>query len=325
MQTGVAAMSKSGLTVSRALFGVLAAGMLWAAMSAAPAAAWKSHGCTRSNPCSLAFTADGEPASTAVNATITSAFNSQPGPIEVEILNASGQLVTNAKAAVTVVITPNSGSGALSGTTTVNASEGVASFSNLSINQPGFGYSLTATSSGMNPATSTDFTIWGSLQHCSANPCSASQSSATTSGTATTSSAGSDQLLGTALGGASYSCGGTYRPVSDPFGFNVLSASGVTQPGAQFSVTLRIDKSLVKSAGHRGASSWQICYASTMPFTAQPGTSGTAVIGGAAFGTGLLPDCSDTQGSPCVQARHKCRAGDVIITFLASGDPLGKG
>ena len=113
--------------------------------------------------------------------------------------------------------------------------------------------------------------------------------------------------------------------MSDPFSFDVLSTSGMAQPGAQFSVTLRIDKKLVKSSGHPGASSWQICYASDVSFAAQPGTSGTATIGGVTFFTGLLPDCSRAAVAPCVQARHKDNAGDVIVTFLASGDPIGKG
>ena len=70
-------------------------------------------------------------------------------------------------------------------------------------------------------------------------------------------------------------------------------------------VSLEIDKSLVQSSGHPGASSWQICYASPSKFTALPGTSGTAVIGGLTFNTGLLPGCSGTQGPPCVQHRNK--------------------
>lgn len=320
-------MIKAVPTVTRVIFGVLAASMLWALMSAAPASAWTSHGsCTQPGTCSLMFTADGQPAGTVVNTTITSSFDSpQAGPVKVEIVNSHGQLVTTSTAAVTIAITSNPGSATLSGTTTVNANRGVASFSDLSINRAGMGYTLTATSPGLNPVTSADFTIWGSLQHCSTAPCSASQSSATTSGTVSTSSATTDQLLGVGVGGATYSCGGTYRPVSDPVSFDVLSGSGVPQRGAQFAVTLRIDKELVKSSGHPGASSWQICYASTTPFTAQPDTSGTAVIGGVTFDTGLLTDCTRAQGAPCVQARHKGNAGDVIVTFLASGDPLGKG
>jgi hypothetical protein len=346
-RTGVVVMRKAVFTTVRALFVAGATGVLGIAVLAAPAAAWGPHGCTQSNPCTLAFTADGQPAGTTVNTTITPSFDSPAGgPVKVEVLDASGHLVTSSKAAVTIAITAtaNPGSGTLSGTTTLNTIGGVASFSDLSINQPGIGYRLTATSYGMNPATSAHFTIWGSLQPCSTTPCSASASSATTSGTATTSSAGSAQFLGTGIGGGSYSCAGTYQPVSDPFSFDVVSGSGDTQPGAQFAVTLQIDKTLVQSSGHPGASSWQICYASMSPFTAQPGTSGTTTIGDVTFDTGLLPNCrpddenpgspqrpdyqqrlSHTPVPPCVQARHKDHAGDVIVTFLASGDPLGKG
>jgi hypothetical protein len=81
----------------------------------------------------------------------------------------------------------------------------------------------------------------------------------------------------------------------------------------------------VKSSGHPGASSWQICYAAESSFTALSGTSGTATIGGVTYNTGLLPDCSSTQGAPCVQARHKDNAGDVVVAFLALGDPYGHG
>jgi hypothetical protein len=298
-------------------------------MLAAPAAAWTHHGgCTYSSPCSLAFTTDGQPAGTTVNTTITSSFDSPgAGPVKVEVLDAWGQPVTNSTAAITVAITStaNPGSGTLSGTTTVDAIGGVASFSDLSINQPGIGYRLTATSNGMSPATSGHFTIWSSIQQCSTAPCSASASSATTSGTATTSSANPTQFLGTGIGGGSYSCPGTYQPVSDPFSFDVVSGSGGMGQGGQFDVTLRIDKSLVKSSGHPGASSWQICYASTSSFAPRSGNPGTATIGDVSFFTGLLPDCSKTPVAPCVQARHKDNAGDVIVTFLASGDPLGKG
>jgi hypothetical protein len=328
-RTGVAAMRKSVFTTARALFAAGATGILGIAMLAAPTAAWASYGdCTQLNSCSLAFTTDGQPTGTTVSTKITSSFDSpDAGPVKVEVLDAWGRLVTNSKAAVTVAITPtaNPGSGTLSGTTTVNASGGVASFSDLSINQPGIGYRLTATSYGINPATSAHFTIWGSLQQCSTTPCSASALSATTSGTVTTSSAASTQFLGTGIGGGSYSCAGTYQPVSDPLSFDVVSGSGDMQPGAQFAVTLRIDKSLVLSSGHHGASSWQICYASMSPFTARPNTSGTATIGDVTFDTGLLPDCAKTPVAPCVQARHKGNAGDVIVTFLASGDPIGRG
>src|SRR6185295_4677299 len=47
-------------------------------------------------------------------------------------------------ASVTVAIGTNPGGGTLSGTTTVSAVSGVASFSNLSIDKSGAGYTLTA-------------------------------------------------------------------------------------------------------------------------------------------------------------------------------------
>ena len=122
-----------------------------------------------------------------------------------------------------------------------------------------------------------------------------------------------------------FSCGTTYKPVSDIFSFAVFNASGGPL-SIPLTVTLRTDKSLVESSGHPGASSWQICYASTSPFTVRPGTtSGTTTIGGVTYQTGLLPDCSSTQVAPCVQARNKNNAGDVIVTFPALGDPLGHG
>jgi hypothetical protein len=326
-------MRTTDFAVGRKLFGMLAGStlgalMLGAAMLAAPAAASTSSGtCTWSGTgqCSLAFTADGQPTDTEAGAVITAALGSQGGPIKVKVLDGSGHLVTGSSAAVTVAIGSNPGSGSLSGTVTVHAKAGVASFANLSIDKPGVGYTLAARSPGITPATSARFTIWGSLQRCSAAACSASSSSATTAGTVTTSNAAPSDFLGAGIGGASFSCRGTYQPVSAPFIFNVLSPSGAAQPDVQLTASLEIDKSLVQDSGHPGAASWQICYASTSPFTARDDTAGTAVIGGVSYHTGLLPDCPKTGGAPCVQARHKDNAGDVVVEFLAAGDPVGRG
>jgi hypothetical protein len=318
-------MRNAVFTTARALFAAGATGMLGIAMLAAPTPAWASSGgCTNGSPCALAFTAGGQPAGTAVGTTITPSFDSPgAGPVQVEVVDQFGNLVANAKATITIAIAANPGGGTLSGRTTVSTSGGVASFSDLKIDKHGFGYTLTATGRGLNAATSTGFNIWGSLQQCSTPPCSASQSSVTTMGTVSTSTTG--QLLGAGLGGASYSCPGTYQPLSDPFSFDVLDTSG-TALDAQFTAVLRIGKATVQSSGHPGASSWQICYASTKSFTPRSGSLGSATIGGATFNTGLLPDCANTNpAAPCVQARTKDNAGDVLVTFLASGDPLGKG
>jgi hypothetical protein len=323
-------MRYARFTVGRTFLGVLAGSMLVAAVLAAPTAAWASSGgCTQSSPCSLAFTADGKPAGTKVNTTITPSFNSpHAGAVKVQVLDASGQPVTNSKAAITIAITSkaNPGSGTLSGTKTVSAIGGVASFSDLSIDKPGIGYRLTATSRGMFPVTSDHFDIWSSIEQCLTTPCSATASSDTTSGTVTvteTSPAGSPQFVAAGIGGDNnYSCAGTYQPVSDPFSFDVVSGSGGMGQGGQFTVALRIEKPTVQSSGHPGASTWQICYASSEFFSGSLPTT----IGDVPYFTGLLPDCSNTAPvAPCVQARNKDNAGDVIVTFLASGDPFGKG
>jgi hypothetical protein len=321
-------MRKAVFTVGRTVLGVLAAAMLVAVAPAAPAAAamsWRTCPGSGEESCSLKFIGDGQPAGTAAGQVIAAGFGSQGGPVKIEIVDDDGELVTGSTATVTVAIGSNPGSGSLSGEVTMQARGGVASFSNLSISKPGIGYTLTASSPGIRSATSAGFTIWGSLQHCSTTPCSASSSSVTTAVTVTTSSAAQAEFLGVGIGGASYTCRGTYRPVSEPFVFDVLSAAGVAQPSAQFAASLEISKSTVEASGHPGAASWQICYAAKTSFTAVPGTSGTAMIGGASFFTGLLPDCSRTQGAPCVQARHKDNAGDVVVAFLASGDPVGRG
>jgi hypothetical protein len=226
---------------------------------------------------------------------------------------------------VTLAIGSNPGSGTLSGTTSVVASGGVASFSGMSINMPGIGYTFAATSPGMTGTASKVFTIWGSLSTCAVQPCISTSSTKTTTGTVQSSSVTSGEYLGVGLGGVTYSCGSTYTSVSDPLSFDVLSSSGVPQGSAQFSVSLEISKQAVQSSGHPGASTWQICYASTTPFTASSGTAGTTTIAGSTYYTGLLPDCSSTTSAPCVQARNKDNAGDVVVTFLASGDPVGRG
>jgi hypothetical protein len=270
--------------------------------------------------CSLAFTGDGQPALTAAGATITSAAGSGGGPVKVQVLSTSGQLDTASTAAITVAIGPGSSPGTLSGTLTVNAVAGIASFSDLSINQAG-DFTLVATSPGISPVTSNGFTIGGSVQQCPTSTCTVTSSANTTSATVTATSPSPGQFLSVGIGGVSYSCAGTYQPVSAPVSFDVYDSSGAQQ-SAQFTVTMDIDKSLVQSSGRTGASQWQVCYASVQPFTAE---SGTAMIGGVLFHTGLLPACSSTVGQPCVQSLHKDMAGDEIITFLASGDPVGRG
>ncbi len=99
----------------------------------------------------LAFTV--EPTTTTVASSIMPA-------VQVAIQGALGNLVAGATDAVTVAIGTNPGSGTLSGTTTVNAVAGVASFTDLTIDQMGTGYTLVATSGSLSSATSAAFGIF---------------------------------------------------------------------------------------------------------------------------------------------------------------------
>ena len=81
------------------------------------------------------------------------------GSVEVQVQDVVGNTVTSYSSGVTVAIAANPGSGTLAGTKTVTASAGVATFSNLSINKSGTGYTLAATAGALAPDTSAAFTI----------------------------------------------------------------------------------------------------------------------------------------------------------------------
>jgi hypothetical protein len=77
----------------------------------------------------------------------------------VSVEDALGNVVTSSSAPVGLAIGTNPGSGTLTcGTTPVNASGGVSTFS-CSINRSGVGYTLTATSSGLTSVTTSPFNI----------------------------------------------------------------------------------------------------------------------------------------------------------------------
>lgn len=72
----------------------------------------------------------------------------------------SGNIVDSSYTAnVTIAIGTNPGSGTLSGTVTIAAVSGVATFSGLSINNSGTGYTLTATSGSLTGTTTSTFDV----------------------------------------------------------------------------------------------------------------------------------------------------------------------
>jgi hypothetical protein len=80
--------------------------------------------------------------------------------LKVEIRDSSSNLVTtDSTDTVSLAIGANPGSGTLSGTNSAVVASGVATFTGLSINKVGTGYTLNATTSGLTGATSSTFNI----------------------------------------------------------------------------------------------------------------------------------------------------------------------
>ena len=100
-------------------------------------------------PAALAF--DVQPANTFVKGRITPA-------VKVSVRDAHGNLVTTSTASINVALGPGAGGAILSGTVPANASGGVATFSNLTVDTAGT-YTLVASSSGLPNTTSSSFTV----------------------------------------------------------------------------------------------------------------------------------------------------------------------
>ena len=80
-------------------------------------------------------------------------------PVRVAAQDAFGNPVSGFNGAVTVTLAGSPAPGTLSGTTTVNAVGGVATFSDLAIVQANPGYTLTASAAGLMSATSAPFAV----------------------------------------------------------------------------------------------------------------------------------------------------------------------
>jgi hypothetical protein len=93
-----------------------------------------------------------QPGNTVAGATITPA-------VQLRAATAAGATDTTFVNSVTVAIGANPGGATLTGTTTVPAVAGVATFSNLRISNASTGYTLTAAAPTLTSATSTTFNI----------------------------------------------------------------------------------------------------------------------------------------------------------------------
>jgi hypothetical protein len=88
-----------------------------------------------------------------------SAGSAMTPAIQVTVQDALGNTTPAFVTSVTIAIANNAGGGTLSGTASATPVNGVATFTGLSINKPGVGYTLQATAAAVTQATSSAFTV----------------------------------------------------------------------------------------------------------------------------------------------------------------------
>lgn len=283
--------------------------------------------------CSLAFPADGQPASAQRGSVITNETYLPSGrPVRVVVLDGSGAApVTWWTAPVTLALGANPAGGTLTGTLTATPSSGAAAFAPV-LDRSAGGYRLTASSPGITaPAPlSAAFTTVDSGQRCTAGTtCTGSSSKATTSATVSTANAATGDLLTVSLGAPdapALDCP-DYVESGETLAFDVTSSTGGPSSATK-TVVYQI------ASPTRSATKYQVCFRSPSPFTTRAGLP--APLQGGAY-VGLLPDCSSrkdddhrttrTAVPPCVSARSGGSYGTPVkLTVLAPpGDPWIKG
>jgi hypothetical protein len=218
----------------------IATGTLWSTVPGAKTVSASANGVaitqtaavtvTPGAPAALAFLA--QPSNVVAGGTITPA-------VQVGIRDALGNLVTGATNTVTVAIGTDPGGGTLSGTLSVAAVNGIATFSNLAINNVGTGYTLTAAAGALSGATSSAFNVTGvppspSLSTVLAAPSSITAGGAGATITVTARDAGGNPISGATVTLAATGTGNTLtQPLGPTNGSGVATgtlASTVAEP-----------------------------------------------------------------------------------------------
>ena len=259
---------------------------------------------TLTGVCHLGFAFVAQPASAQVATAITTAtFDPSASPVVVQVLDGDGNPISISTAPITLSILNNPGGGTLSGTTTVNAVGGAASFPGISIDKAGLDYTLSAgtTEAAIDPGASAPFNIANVGKRCSAAACSSGTVTQGITSASEVASPGADgDLLSLYVAVEPLDCPG-YQETSSVVTFDVSGSRTK-------SVTITLPKAGLK------ASDIRVCFASPNAFVDRSG---------ATVNLGLLADCS-VSVAPCMYPAKVVKT-TIVVTFDAPpGDPKGR-
>jgi hypothetical protein len=246
-----------------------------------------------------------EPAGAVVGHHITgTAYDPSGAPVTVEVVDGTGTLVTSSSALVTIALGANPGHATLGGTTSVHAAGGVATFSTLTLDKPGNGYTLRASSPSLDGTTSSRFDISSTSERCRqdvscqthlSTPASDFQVIANpdpSQPNAGTLSASVD--VGTAL-----QCQGYVALDPNWWEFVMSSANRSKTIVDTIKMPTRLSSTPAGTVNDA-----QVCFGAQSVFTTRsgmPATAGTLPDGTSGF-IGLLPNCPAS--GPCVVSRQ---------------------
>jgi hypothetical protein len=264
--------------------------------------------------CSLAFTAQPHSVVDAVPTTpsqiITDTDFTQPpagGPVKVQLLDANGN-PAGAGTIVTIALNDNPGLANLGGTLSATAdASGVATFSNLTVDEPADGYSLIASIATGASVVSNKFSAVNNASVCSQGvQCDSSAGNSFSTSDVTTNPAGN----GTADSGflfQSINPNGNKFPLVcqgydslDPNTFEVGMSTNVNNRTKTWTETI-FDVAPTQSGAANVKANVEICFGDSQQFTNKknkPAAAGTLPDGSAGF-VDLLPNCP-SKGGPCI-------------------------
>ncbi|MFB3737962.1 MAG: hypothetical protein ACE14W_03225 [Candidatus Velamenicoccus archaeovorus] len=277
--------------------------------------------------CRLVFTTQPADAKAGDKITGDAATPDSTNHVTVTAEDPVGNTVTSFGGTIGLSIDPDHDPGGpgvtLQGTTDVQAVNGVAAFTNISIGTTGEGYQLLATAPGFTDASSAPFSIGDAA--CPPNAdCTFTETTEGTIGSTTGNVINGISSNGGPNGGVIISSSSNVAGDQiDCDGYtehtNVTTTFTVTT-GQMKTVTVTIDKKLVQADPDNGAAHYLVCYQNDTGFY---DVNGDWVPAGE---SGVLPDClGDLSNLPCRFSANKTKSGVMVIVYkVPAGDPKGR-